>query len=105
MEPCGIYHVPATDGKRTAEINHVVARTAGAHRKYYYRRYEGGSWTPWEQIKLDIEDNPVIPVVWKDRLFLFWLRILKKGPATVDKPPGIRTSRSSQPRICLLTPK
>ncbi len=81
LEPCGIYYIPPADpdsAKRTGEINHVVARTAGAHRKYYYRRYEYGSWTPWEQIKLDIEDNPVIPVVWKDRLFLFWLRILKQ---------------------------
>jgi hypothetical protein len=48
-------------------------------------------WTPWEQIKLDIEDNPVIPVVWKNsegnsRLLLFWLRILKKGPDAVDRP-------------------
>src|SRR6185369_14816975 len=53
----------------------------GAHRKYYYRRLEDGSWSPWEQIKLDIEDNPVIPVVWKnqhgERLLLFWLKILK----------------------------
>jgi hypothetical protein len=59
---------------------HLVARTAGAHRKYYYRHYEFGYWTPWEQIKLDIEDNPVIPVVWNDRLLLFWLRILKQAP-------------------------
>jgi Neuraminidase-like domain len=68
-----------------------VGRTAGAHRKYYYRRKEFGYWTPWEQIKLDIEDNPVIPVVWKNsegnsRLLLFWLRILKKGPDAVDRP-------------------
>jgi len=46
--------------------------------------------TPWEQIKLDIEDNPVIPGVWNDRLFIFWLRIMKKGPATSagQKPGG-----------------
>lgn len=81
LEPCGIHH----DEKKN--IDHVVARTAGANRKYFYRRCEGGSWTPWEQIKLDIEDNPVIPVVWKDRLFLFWLRILKKGPDTAQTPP------------------
>jgi peptidoglycan hydrolase-like protein with peptidoglycan-binding domain len=86
LEPCGIYHIPRDDIKDTPEINHVVARTAGAHRKYYYRRYEGGSWLPWEQIKLDIEDNPVIPVVWNDRLFLFWLRILQD---TSPEPPPL----------------
>src|SRR5207253_6109905 len=31
-----------------------------------------------------------LPVVWKDRLFLFWLRILKSGPETAQTPvqPG-----------------
>jgi hypothetical protein len=86
LEPCGIHHVPADEHNGTAEIDHVVARTAGAHRKYYYRRYEYGYWTPWEQIKLDIEDNPVIPMVWNDRLFVFWLRILKQGPDPAQKP-------------------
>jgi len=91
LEPCGIYYVEPTPAQ--GEVVHVVGRTAGAHRKYYYRRKEFGYWTPWEQIKLDIEDNPVIPVVWKNsggdsRLLLFWLRILKKGPDAVDRPRG-----------------
>jgi peptidoglycan hydrolase-like protein with peptidoglycan-binding domain len=86
LEPCGIHYVEAEPGISPA-VAHVVARTAGANRKYHYRRRDGadGPWTPWEQIKLDIEDNPVIPVVWKDRLFLFWLRILKE--ASLDPPP------------------
>ena len=91
LEPCGVYHIPKQE--RTGEINHVVARTAGAHRKYYYRRYEYRYWTPWEQIKLDIEDNPVVPVVWNDRLFLFWLRIIKQGqidPTAQTFSPGPR---------------
>jgi hypothetical protein len=86
LEPCGIFYSPADPARRTGEVDHVVARTAGAHRKYYYRRYEYGYWTPWEQIKIDIEDNPVIPVVWNDRLFLFWLRILHRPPDTARQP-------------------
>jgi len=78
LEPCGIHYVENDPSKSEDDIAHVVARTAGANRKYFYRRREGVSWTPWEQIKLDIEDNPVIPVVWKGRLFTFWLRIIKK---------------------------
>jgi peptidoglycan hydrolase-like protein with peptidoglycan-binding domain len=78
LEPCGIHYVDSDAGQPN-DIAHVVARTAGAHRKYHYRRREHGSWTPWEQIKLDIEDNPVTPVVWRGRLLLFWLRILKKA--------------------------
>ena len=93
LEPCGIYHVEADLSRRTGEIDHVIARTAGAHRKYYYRRREYGTWTPWEQVKLDIEDNPVIPVVWKDRLLLFWLRILKNvaQDATTMQTSSINT--------------
>lgn len=88
LEPCGIYHVERNEALRTGEIDHVIARTAGAHRKYYYRRYDG-RWTPWEQVKLDIEDNPVIPVVWNSRLLLFWLRILKQAPdAAMQMPSG-----------------
>lgn len=86
LEPCGIHYVEPTETH--GKIIHLVARTAGAHRKYYYRRYEFGCWTTWEQIKLDIEDNPVIPVVWKDRLLLFWLRLLKSGPDTANMPPA-----------------
>lgn len=92
LEPCGIYHVERNEALRTGEIDHVVARTAGAHRKYYYRRREGTTWTPWEQIKLDIEDNPVIPVVWNGRLLLFWLRILKQTPATAMQIPSGKLS-------------
>jgi hypothetical protein len=86
LEPCGIYHVPGDE--RTSEIDHIIARTTGAHRKYYYRRRQDGSWTAWEQIKLEIEDNPVLPVVWRNRLFLFWLKLIKKGPEKSQKPSG-----------------
>jgi hypothetical protein len=89
LEPCGFFYQEADPAKRIGEINHVIARTAGAHRKYYYRRYDGGAWTPWEQVKLEIEDNPVAPVVWNGRLLLFWLRIMKKGPDSALKPVGL----------------
>lgn len=79
LEPCGIHYVENDPSKREDDVAHIVARTAGANRKYFYRRLEPSGWTPWEQIKLDIEDNPVIPVVWKGRLFLFWVRILKEA--------------------------
>ena len=85
LEPCGIHYVENDPSKPEGDIAHVVARTAGASRKYFYRRREYGYWTPWEQIKLDIEDNPVIPLVWKERLFLFWLRILKQAPLEVPE--------------------
>lgn len=88
LEPCGIYHVEADTNTVTDDIDHVIARTPGASRKYYYRRREFGYWTPWEQIKLDIEDNPVIPVVWKGRTLLLWLRILKQAPVDPNALPA-----------------
>jgi hypothetical protein len=62
------------------DIVHVVARTAGARRKYFYRRQSRGAWTAWEPLALGIEDGPVVPVVWRDRLFVFWLRVLDGAP-------------------------
>jgi hypothetical protein len=47
-----------------------------------------GAWTPWEPIDLDIEDNPVLPVVWNDRLFLFWLKIMPENEETGAPDPG-----------------
>jgi hypothetical protein len=89
LEPCGMHYVPG--GAGTADdIVHVVARTAGAGRKYYYRHRDHDSWTPWEQIKLDIEDNPVVPAVWDGRLLLFWLKILKQAsPAESPLPQNV----------------
>ena len=86
LEPCGVHYAPADPSRGTGAVEHVVARSSGASRKYYYRRREFGVWTPWEHIKLDIEGGPVIPVVWRDgRLLLLWLRILKQTPLTLDE--------------------
>jgi hypothetical protein len=57
------------------DVAHLVARTAGAKRRYYYRRNASTAWTPWERIGVDIPDNPVLPVVWQGRTLLFWLGI------------------------------
>ena len=89
LEACAIEHVEANPGLHTGNIDHVIGRTSGAHRKYYYRRRQGGAWTAWESIKLDIEDNPVMLYVWDGRLLLFWVRILKQAPLNAQVPdPG-----------------
>lgn len=76
------------------DILHVFGRTAGAKRKYYYRRYEYDQWTPWEKIDLDIEDNPLLPVVWEGRLFLFWLNVMPKPVASNQKVPSPKADGS-----------
>jgi len=77
LEPCGMYYQPGTAD--TDETSYVVARTAGANRKYYFRELTTGSWTPWSQVTIDCEDMPVTPVVWNGRLFLFWLKVIKQA--------------------------
>ncbi|WP_167541006.1 neuraminidase-like domain-containing protein [Rhodococcus jostii] len=97
LEPCGLHHIEQ-DAEATPPvppISHVIAHTAGARRTYYYRSLEHGSWTPWEQIKLDIEGNPVVPYVWRGRLMLFWLRILQEAP--IDANQLTTTSPNSDP--------
>lgn len=44
---------------------------------------------------MDIEDNPVIPVVWNERLFLFWLRILQQTALVSQSPFGKSGSLTS----------
>lgn len=87
LEVCGVHYVENEPGTAD-DIAHVIARTAGANRKYFYRRRESGSWTPWEKVSLDIEDNPVLLVVWKNRLFLFWLKFVQE---TQQDTPSIPT--------------
>ena len=56
---------------------HVIGRSGGAERSYYYRRQDSGvSWRPWRAIDVEIEGDPAIPVVWQGRLFVFWLKVL-----------------------------
>ena len=88
LEICGVHYEENEAGKAD-DIVHVIARTAGANRKYFYRRREYGYWTPWEKVSLDIEDDPVLPVVWRNRLFLFWLKLVKETqPGKTPSPSG-----------------
>jgi Neuraminidase-like domain/Salmonella virulence plasmid 28.1kDa A protein len=91
LDICGMFLQENELGNKMDDILHVFGRTIGASRKYYYRRFEYGYWTPWEKVDLDIEDNPISPVVWKNRLFLFWLNIVKKGSDANPFPDGNKT--------------
>ena len=96
LEPCGLYYQPGTAD--TDETSYVVARTAGAHRKHYFRQLPGGSWTPWTEVTIECEDLPVTPVVWNGRLLLFWLKVLKQVAAGVSpsRRPATRAQRQLQ---------
>lgn len=58
------------------DVLHVFARTFHKPYQYFYRQLVsplgGGTWTPWEPVKADIEGDHLIPVVWEGRLRLIW---------------------------------
>jgi hypothetical protein len=87
LDPCGICYVAPDDGTDNYTA-HVVASTAGAHRKYFYRQYANGAWGPWNEIPLKIEGLPVIPYVWNGRLLLLWLQIQHSPAVTASTVTG-----------------
>ena len=58
---------------------HVIGRTYSQPHKYFYRRYAQQMWTPWEPVSAEIEGEHLAPVVWRDRLYLFWVTFLEKA--------------------------
>lgn len=57
---------------------HVFGRTKNTPYDYYYRFREDGIWSPWEKINIDIEGDHLLPVVWNNKLYLFWPILLKE---------------------------
>jgi hypothetical protein len=62
---------------------HVFGRSHSTPHKYFHRRYANQMWTAWEPVSAEIEGDHLAPVVWRDRLFLFWVTFLQSG-----KPSG-----------------
>ncbi|PSL45405.1 virulence plasmid A protein [Chitinophaga niastensis] len=79
LEIVGMYLQENVQGNPNDNIMHVFGRTNGSTRQYYYRRYEYGYWTAWEKISMHIEGDNIFPVIWKDRLFVFWLNAVEKA--------------------------
>ncbi|MBD2565344.1 MULTISPECIES: Tc toxin subunit A-related protein [Nostoc] len=89
LEISGMYY------QEGEEILHVFGRTRGIPHIYYYRRWENSAdWTPWERVDLDIEGNHLIPVVWNQRLYLFWPIFTEKA----NEPTQQEKEEGSEPR-------
>ncbi len=67
---------------------HVIGRTYSQPRKYFYRRYQDQMWTPWEPVNVEIEGDHLAPVVWRDRLYLFWVTFMDKSSVSTDSSSG-----------------
>ena len=66
LEIVGVYPDSRT------RIVHAVGRTRNIPHQYYYTKRIEGVWSAWEKIDVDIEGDHVLPVVWNNRLMLFW---------------------------------
>lgn len=66
---------------------HVIGRTYSQPHKYFYRRYAHQMWTPWEPVSAEIEGDHLAPVVWRDRLYLFWVTFMDKPDSGADLGP------------------
>lgn len=80
LKIAGMFHDKETG------IVHVFGHTQNPPYQYYYRKLsKQKEWSPWEKVPLDIkaiddkENSGVhlIPVVWKNRLVLFWPEFFK----------------------------
>jgi hypothetical protein len=71
-------------------ILHVFGRTYSQPHKYFYRRYAHQMWTPWEPVSAEIQGDHLAPVVWRDRLYLFWVTFIEKAeqPVAVSSSPN-----------------
>jgi hypothetical protein len=79
LEVVGCYLQQKTPGDPDDDILHVIARSNGKTRQYWYRRFEYRTyWTPWEKVSLNIEGDLVIPTFWRNQLFLFWVTAVEK---------------------------
>ncbi|MFB9662395.1 neuraminidase-like domain-containing protein [Glycomyces mayteni] len=86
MQTLGIYHQQTASGNRL----HVVARSASQPSHCYYRSLDlaYNEWTGWERIDVDIASDQVVPVVYRDRLHLFWLQFEEKTQQPKRQPPA-----------------
>jgi len=95
LEICGLHReTDADDG--TFKCLHVFGRTHNAPYKFHYRTWnKDQKWSTWEKVGVDVRcvddgDNSgvhLLPVVWKDRLFLFWPEFIAKP----KRAPGSKT--------------
>lgn len=63
----------ATDTLYADYTLHVIGRTHGHPRQYFYRTYSNGAWTEWVQVTAPVDGDHVAVVVWRNRVNLFWV--------------------------------
>ncbi|HEY5813977.1 MAG TPA: neuraminidase-like domain-containing protein, partial [Terrimicrobiaceae bacterium] len=85
---------------------HVFGRTFSLPYKYFYRRFAHQMWTPWEPVSAEIEGDHLAPVIWRDRLYLFWVTFFEQAeqptpsaPSAISKVTAFSTSGVTQSNL------
>lgn len=78
---------------------HVIGRTYSQPHKYFYRRYAREMWTPWEPVSAEIEGDHLAPVVWRDRLYLFWVTFMDKPATDSGSDPKFSKWAAASPTV------
>lgn len=110
LDVCGMYQENYPNG--SMRFLHVFGRTHNAPYQFFYRTCnEFYKWSAWEKVPVDIrvtEDGDhsgvqMMPVVWKNRLFVFWTEFIKKQEPfkfeKTEKFGGIEIVSSWEPSI------
>jgi hypothetical protein len=74
------YYFPSKD------IVHVIARTYSKPYVYHHRVKKNDVWSPWEMLDLDIDGDHLIPILYNNRLYLFWAMFEKEVDPASKKP-------------------
>jgi hypothetical protein len=90
LDICGMHIEDNVDP--AMRVLHVFGRTYSQPHKYFYRRYAHQMWTPWEPVSAEIEGDHLVPVVWRDRLYLFWVTFADQA----DPNPSTGTATGSK---------
>ncbi|MGZ5029144.1 MAG: Tc toxin subunit A-related protein [Methylobacter sp.] len=78
LEMVGVYPDSLTG------IVHVIGRTRHIPHQYFYTKQIKSVWSAWEKVDLDIEGDHILPVVWNNRLMLFWAQFTEKEEQDPD---------------------
>ncbi|GAB3232092.1 hypothetical protein GCM10027447_27590 [Glycomyces halotolerans] len=102
LETLGVCHEVsggASGGLPAVNRLHVVARNPSAGAGLYYRTFDlnYAEWTGWETVELDVASPQVVPVVYRGRLYLFWLEITERAEQPRRQPAAKATDGATEP--------
>jgi hypothetical protein len=92
LEPVGTCDQTNLDGSVTT---HVFSRTNGSNPVTYHRTLQGGIWSAWEKMDIKIQGSHIVPYVWQNRLYVFWLTFAQKQAAFTPSMESINSAIST----------